>query len=128
MVLKWAGMVIQDNGLDYPVALTIKDEVIEVEYPTLGCGGILRPIKFDRGLFQTIEHIERGMGQCEEGIHVVLQARPERRLPGAGVNSHAGYVSSPRAFSCIRRRVSSGESPRPSSQNSFVNAASVVMS
>ena len=94
MIAKWAGMVIQDNGLDYPVALTIKDSGIEVDYPTLGCGGVLRPVWFVDVVFRAVEHIERGLGSCVEGIEAVLRPTAERQLNYSLEASYIRFISS----------------------------------
>jgi hypothetical protein len=76
----WAGMVMQDNGSEYPMSVVMKEDEFEVDYPTLGCGGVLKLISVSGGTFRCLEQIERGLGQCAQGVEVVLRATMARQM------------------------------------------------
>ena len=76
----WAGMVKQDTGLEYPMSLATKEEGFQVAYPTLGCSGSLRPTNQEEQGFRFIEHIEIGLGNCAEGVEIVLRPSNARQL------------------------------------------------
>ena len=76
----WAGMVKQDDGLEYPISLAPNEEGFEVAYPTLGCSGSLRPANQEEQTFRFIEHIEIGADNCAQGVEIVLRPSNAKQL------------------------------------------------
>jgi hypothetical protein len=60
-----------EPNLTYPVVMTFLEDSIQVEYPTLGCTGILTALSYQDGTFRAREEITKG--NCLQGVEVVLK-------------------------------------------------------
>lgn len=74
---EWTGTFNQPNFGEYPVYLTIDDDRIEVRYPTLGCGGVLRIERIEGGVAYLRENIIYG-ANCRDGLAVQISERDGR--------------------------------------------------
>jgi hypothetical protein len=68
------------DPLVYPVVLKITGDGIDVEYPSLGCAGILHPLAFRDGELRTREEITRGSGNCAQGVEVILRPGDSKHM------------------------------------------------
>ena len=56
----WGGMVAQHYpDLTYPIVMTFLEDSIKVEYPTLGCSGVLRAESYSGSTFRTLRRSQR---------------------------------------------------------------------
>jgi len=69
----WSGKLYQNNGTAYVANITFNVETGSVDYPSLGCGGILRrtAVEGDRVIFR--EYLSYGHGKCIDGGNVTLR-------------------------------------------------------
>ena len=78
----WVGKVEQSSSTrSYTVRLTLTSETINVSYPELGCGGLLKfnsAISADQWLFS--EKINIGKDRCVDGGDVVLSVREQSSI------------------------------------------------
>lgn len=74
----WAGTVSQNNGSSYAVSVNLNEIMGSVDYPSLGCGGVLAAIgnEGDRTVFR--ENIRYGHGKCIDGGNVTMQMAGSR--------------------------------------------------
>jgi hypothetical protein len=61
----------EESPLVYPVVMTFLEDAIQVEYPSLGCSGLLRPLDVENGALRAREEITQG--DCFQGVEVVLK-------------------------------------------------------
>ena len=67
----WVGMFDQPNFGEYPVMLSVRDN-IRVDYPSLLCGGFLQVEKIEDGTAYLRERITYGRLSCLDGVQVQL--------------------------------------------------------
>ena len=67
-----------EPNLTYPVVMTFLEDSIKVEYPTLGCAGVLRAESYAGGTLHAREEITEG--SCVQGVEVVLKRSAANQL------------------------------------------------
>ena len=73
----WVGMFDQPNFGEYPVMLSMRDN-IRVDYPSLLCGGFLQVEKIEGGTAYLREQITYGRMTCLDGVQVQLSKQRDR--------------------------------------------------
>ena len=68
----WVGMFDQPNFGEYPVLLSIRDDHIRVDYPSLPCGGFLAFEKVEDGVAYLKEHLSYGQDRCLDGLEIQI--------------------------------------------------------
>ena len=67
----WVGMFDQPNFGEYPVMLSVREN-IRVDYPSLLCGGFLQVEKIEDGTAYLRERLAYGRLTCLDGVQVQL--------------------------------------------------------
>jgi hypothetical protein len=73
----WLGMFEQPNVGEYPVMLSVRDN-IRVDYPSLPCGGYLTVEEIDAGVAYLRENITYGRQHCLDGVEIQLSKDGDR--------------------------------------------------
>ena len=76
----WQGSGIQDNNSHWTIHIHAEKQGILIDYPSLICGGVLKPIKTSGVIFTFKENLHYGLTQCLNHGEVVLVKISETKL------------------------------------------------
>lgn len=68
----WVGMFDQPNFGEYPVLLSIRDDHIRIDYPSLPCGGFLAFDKIEGDIAFLKENLSYGQDRCLGGLEIQI--------------------------------------------------------
>lgn len=75
----WQGSGIQDNS-HWTIRIHAEKQFVMIDYPSLICGGILKPIKTNAVVFSFKENLYYGLTQCLTHGEVILVKISETQL------------------------------------------------
>ena len=76
----WQGAGIQDNGNQWTIRINAQKEFVVIDYPSLTCGGVLKPHKTKNMSFVFKEKLRYGIKQCLDNGEVVLIKTANNKL------------------------------------------------
>lgn len=77
----WEGTGYQiDNNETWTMLLTVKGRKYKIEYPSLNCEGVWRPISFSSNSARFREKITRGLEACTNNGRLVIQRLSRRQI------------------------------------------------
>ena len=76
----WQGSGIQDNGNQWTIRIHAEKEFVVIDYPSLTCGGVLKPQKTKNMSFVFKEQLRYGIKQCLNHGDVVLIKTAHNKL------------------------------------------------